>query len=377
MATSCAEDPAPLSYDPVPTTTTVPLAAATSEPIATEPVETTTTVPDGTADAWVDASGNLVGLQSECGNLSFVSGRPGTDQVIAGVALQGLWVTEDGGASWERLGTGEDSAEIRHRLSAVVYDPDDPDTYWESGTYHDPGVYRTDDGGTTFEPLDGAAHSDYVSVDFTDADRATLLSGVHEQQTVVRSTDGGATWIDVSSGLPDNVGHTAGTYVVDAEVHLYGTKPSEDPASAPGIFRTTDGGETWTEAYDSGVAGAPLRASDGNLYWLMHDGEGVIVSDDDGVTWREVGGSDIAHFAVSLIELPDGRFAALSERHILVSEDQGETWEPIGPNLPYDPTGLTYSEAGAFYIWRFDCDVDVTEQPVRANSIMRLDYDPI
>jgi photosystem II stability/assembly factor-like uncharacterized protein len=72
-----------------------------------------------------------------------------------------------------------------------VYDPENPNTYWESGIYNDGGVFRTDDGGATFQPLGNVTHIDAVSVDLTDPDRSTLLAGAHEQSVLLRSGDGG------------------------------------------------------------------------------------------------------------------------------------------------------------------------------------------
>src|SRR5947199_2161466 len=81
---------------------------------------------------WVNVTGNLAGMPSECGNLCLLSVVPGQDRIIAGIAKRGLWQTTDGGASWTQLGQGAGSDIIVNRPSRILYDPRNPDTFWES-----------------------------------------------------------------------------------------------------------------------------------------------------------------------------------------------------------------------------------------------------
>jgi photosystem II stability/assembly factor-like uncharacterized protein len=301
--------------------------------------------------------------------MSLVSADPARDVVIAGIALQGLWESADDSADWSRLGQGAESAEITNRPSSIVYDPENPDTFWESGIYNGGGVYRTDDAGQTFRQLGDAAHIDLVSVDLTDPARSTLLAGVHEQPVLLRSADGGETWSDVSSGLPDGIGFARSSLVIDSQTYLLGT--GEGPAS--GIFRTTDGGATWERVHDGGVAGAPLVSTDGTIYFVRDGGLGVLASSDQGVTWKVLPSPVVADAPAPLVELPDGSLATLGPGFVVRSEDRGATWLPLGPRLPYAPVGLVYSEfRNAFYVWTADCDLE-HDNPIRSDSILRLD----
>src|SRR3954469_12271933 len=129
---------------------------------------------------WVNVTGNLAGMPSECGNLCLLSVVPGQDRIIAGVAKRGLWQTADGGAKWTQLGQGWGSDAIVNRPSRILYDPKDPNIFWESGIYNSFGVYQTTDGGQIFRHLGSIKHNDYVSVDLSGARRRTLLAGGHE-----------------------------------------------------------------------------------------------------------------------------------------------------------------------------------------------------
>jgi photosystem II stability/assembly factor-like uncharacterized protein len=321
----------------------------------------------------LDITGNLVGLDSECGNLSLVAPRPDRDGLIAGVAKQGLWASDNGAATWTPLGRGPGSAAIDNRPSAIVFDPQDPKTFWESGIYG-AGVFKTTDDGASVQRLGDIEHSDLVSVDFTDPDRLTLLSGTHEQPRVLRSKDGGRTWSDISAGLPANIGFASYPHVIDGQTYLLGTRAG----IKSGVFRTTDGGLTWSLVHPAGVSGPPLVASaGGGIYWLLDDGSGIIASADGGATWTEVKSSGpVGGGRGGLLELPDGRFATLGHTNVLVSSDHGASWRTAGPSFPVVPSGMTYSPISkAFYIWRFYCDLGKANNPVLEQSIMRLDVD--
>jgi len=337
---------------------------------STTPTTTPTTVSTtSVTGSWVDATANLTGLPSECGNLSLVSARPDKDVVIAGVAGQGLWASGNGSPTWTSLGRGAGSVSITNTPSAIVYDPSNPSSFWESGIYGG-GLYQTVDGGITFKQLGDLTDSDFVSVDLSDPARRTLLSGMHERSNLFRSTDGGATWADLTSHLPTGIGYTAWPLVISQQLHLLGTTGT----AASGVFRTTDGGSTWSRVYEGAVSGPALVAkSDGAIYWLLDQGNGIIRSTDKGLSWQTViGPGQIAPGATSLLELPDGRLATFGTS-VIVSANHGRTWQPVGPPLPYLPRGLVYAPfRGAFYIWHFDCNAG--ENPVRSDAIMRLSY---
>jgi photosystem II stability/assembly factor-like uncharacterized protein len=338
---------------------TEPSTTTTASLTTGEPVDTSSVVAPG---PWVDATGNLAGLTSECGTISLVAGD------LAGVAKNGLWNGATGD-QWQRLGTGAGSATIDNRATSIVHDPSKPQTFWESGAYG-AGVFRTDDGGSTFRRLGNVESADIVSVDFTDPARATLVVGLHEQPRVLRSKDGGQTWQDISAGLPADVGYAASPHVIDANTYLLGTRNGASSA----VLRTADGGATWKVVHQGGVTGPVLNsAADSKLYWLLDDGHGVISSADGGQTWQETDSSGpVGGPSGALVELPDGRVATLGTVQVLISGDHGATWESIGPALPYAPSGMTYSPSKkAFYIWHFDCEPGSI--PVQPRSIMRLD----
>lgn len=332
-----------------------PVATCTDTPVAEAP-----------PPQWINATGNLANMPSECGNLTMVSAKPCSTMVIAGVAKAGLFASDDG-TTWSALGSGPGSAVITNRPASIVYDPDDPAVFWESGIYNGGGVYRTDDGGTTFVQLGDFGHDDVVSVDFTDPARMTLLAGSHEQkQRLMKSSDGGATWIDIGPNLPADSHFSSAPLVLDAQTFLLGACGWGDGTC--GIFRSSDGGTTWSMASGLPAVGQPLWASDGTLYWSLIYASGIARSSDAGVTWEQPA-TGLGSGAP--VELADGRLLTVAGDRVVVSSDAAATWTPVGETLPYAPAGVVFSAASkTLYVWRNDCG-DV----VLPDAILRAGFD--
>lgn len=338
---------------------------------------------------WQDVTADLEGLESYCGNLAFVSAHPVDDLLIASVAGQGLFSFDSQESRWDPFGAGSGSVALDHRASSIVYDPDDPDRFWESGFFGlgpppDPSaasVNRTDDRGQTFVALESGEPVDAVSVDFTDPDRQTLVIGIRADERVVASFDGGTTWSDATGDLPGDLGEASFPHVLDSATFLLGThKGDRGLAAEPGIFRTEDAGATWQRVFDRGVSGSPLETDDGTLYWMQDDG-GVTASYDRGVSWVIVsdvgpGNGRLDARRNKLLQTDSGSWLALGYRSVVLSRDRGATWRRVGPRLPFEPSGFTYSEANeALFLWKNYCDLDTEINPIVPKSIMKLDLD--
>jgi photosystem II stability/assembly factor-like uncharacterized protein len=311
--------------------------------------------------AWQDATGSLKGRTSACGVL-FVSGHPYQDELIAGLDQFGLWANTEGSV-WSQLGTSKESALISNGVSCIVYDPEDPNQFWEAGIYVGFGGYRTSDGGKTFVQLGDLFHVDSISVDFTDPKRRTLIAGPHEKgQLIYKSTDAGMTWVSLDN-LPDGTGASSYVLVRDADTYLVGCTNS--------IIRTTDGGDSWTVVSQLGGMRTPLVASDGSIYWNADARQGLVRSSDGGETFERIVGGGFLESTVSPLELPDGRLAAVSGDQVVVSADQGFSWATVGEAAPHIIKSFTYLPARkAFYASTDSCNMAIPR-----NAIIKLDFD--
>jgi hypothetical protein len=322
-----------------------------------------------TGAAWVPATTNLTGVDSECGNISGMFARTDRDMLIVGVAKQGLWASTDGSPMWTRLGQGAGSASIVNRPSSVVFDPAHPDTFWEAGIYNLAGVYRTTDNGNTFTQLGDTHHNEQVTVDFTDPERKTLLAGSHENsETLLRSTDGGMSWTNIAGKLPMGTGASSLPFIVDSRTYLLGTYNSP----MAGIYRSTDAGETWTRVAMGAMTGAPMTGFDGAMFWA-HAPSGGARSTDHGVTWTEM--PNTPNIGVTFVELPDHRLISAHEKRLQISSDRGATWKNFGPALPWEIFGMVHStHRKSIYVFHLLCGGG-SSIPIEADQIQRLDFD--
>ena len=275
-------------------------------------------------------------MASECGNTSLLAAHPTRDMLLTTVAKHGLWASTDGGASWQQLWPTAGMQQITNRGSSFVFDPAHPMTFWESGIYNGPGVYRTTDDGATFSALGDAHHIDSVSVDLGDPQRQTLLAGGHEQkQTLYRSADGGDD-LDERRRQPAH-GHEL--------LHQRARPRQEHPPrrllGLRGRHRRRlphDRRRQDLDARHDGVRrrGRPCGRRTGRSTGRSSTTTGLIKSTDQGKTWTQTikgGTSKTGH----PIELPDGRIVAPGPKTLMISTDKGDTFQPVGAMLPFAP----------------------------------------
>jgi photosystem II stability/assembly factor-like uncharacterized protein len=301
------------------------------------------------AAGWVNATGTLGGVATECGAVGHSFKVPNTNMVIAGVAGDGLWATTDKGVTWNKLGGSSGNA-IKNRPTQMIFDPVSQGTWWECGIYTAPGVFKTTDGGATWSPLGNAWHHDGMAVDLSDPQRKTLLAGGHEQSsTLWKSTNGGSTWTNIGGSLPGG-GWSSYPFIIDAQTYLMGI------ANGGAVYKSNDGGATWSKVCSQTPSSPILKSSIGDLYCSGPNGT-ILKGSGDGTTWTSIS-CGAGGFAP--VELPGGRIAALGNSGVLISADKGATWKTVPHPLPPAITsmlgGFLYDDVGgAFYAWHWDC----------------------
>ncbi len=263
-------------------------------------------------------------------------------------------------------------ANMGGRVSAIVGIPGDPSTYWFGGA--DGGVWKTTNGGVTFtgQWQDAEAYSvGALTVAPSDHNVVWLGSGEADPRNSVsyglgvwRSTDGGDTWTHLGLEKTERI-HRIVVDPRDPDVALVCAMGREwGPNPERGVFRTTDGGESWERVLyineDTGCADMDLDLSNPrNVYagmwtyrrrpWHFRDGggeTGLYVSRDGGETWRKIEtlpdepmarpGLSVAQSSPNIVYLVT-EFPTAGT--VFRSEDHGETWRMMSDerNINFRP----------------------------------------
>ena len=300
---------------------------------------------------WENVTANLGGEKWGFGGVTTMAAIPASDVVIAGISEMGLWATMDDGKTWSKLGA-KDSTPIANHPYQIVFDPKNPLRFWESGD-NGPGVFRTDNGGLSFQRLGNINNVDGIGIDFTDEKRMTLVVGLHDQErSLHRSIDGGNTWKKIGDKLPEKTNISNDVLVFDSKTYVAnaaGWKRDGAKLLAFGTFRTVDGGASFTKVSDAGPSGPALLASDGTIYWQTLWSGGLIKSADQGKTWTALAGP----VKVNPIELPGGKLVAAVDAQLHASTDGGRSWQKLGDPIPFQPNGLVFcAKTRSLFAWR-------------------------
>jgi len=229
----------------------------------------------------------------------------------------GVWKTTDAGRFWKNV---SDRSFKRASVGALAVAASDPNVIYagmgesciRENVSHGDGVYKSTDGGRTWRNVGLAATRNIATVRIDPRDAETVYvaalghaHGPNTERGVFRSRDGGATWQrvlyrDERTGAIDLTMDPNNPRIMYAAmwetVRLPHTMTSGGPGS--GLFKTTDGGDSWTEITRRpglpkgvlgkiGVAIAPSRPD--RVYAIVEAADGAVFrSDDGGVSWTKL-----------------------------------------------------------------------------------------
>ena len=330
-----------------------------------------------------------------------------------GVGSGGVWKTETAGTLWTPIFDEQDS----YSIGALAIAPSRPDEIWVgTGENVDgrhvafgDGVYRSRDGGATWENvgLENSGHIGKIVVHPADpetvwvAAKGPLWSGGGDRG-VYKTTDGGKTWRLVLPGANQYTGanevmiHPENPDVLWASMHqrLRTVAALVNGGPGSGIFKSTDGGETWREVTEGlpseemgrlGLAISPQRPD--VVYAtveLAHREGGFYRSTDGGESWEKrsdyLSGGTGPHYYQEIYASPH-RFDRVYQMDVRLhySEDGGKTWQRVNEEAkhgdnhalafsPDDPDYLLAGSDGGLYeswdlgeSWKFVSNLPITQ----------------
>ncbi len=292
-------------------------------------------------------------------DFSFHPDRP--QEFLVGVASGGLWKTSDDTITWQPLFDEQAS----YAIGCIARDPNAPETIWvgtgennsqRSVAYGD-GVYKSTDGGSTWTRM-GLADSGHISRIWVHPDDGdTVLVAAQGplwsdggDRGLYRTTDGGRTWtrilaIDEHTGVNEFVVDPADPDIIVASSyqrrrHVW-TLINGGPGS--GIHKTTDGGATWQEITeglpedDMGRIGLTAAPSAPKVIYAIIEAndeeKGVYRSVDFGTSWTKRSDymtTSPQYYNELVVDPRDADRVYALDTFTNVSEDGGVTWTALG-----------------------------------------------
>ena len=260
----------------------------------------------------------------------------------------GMWKSSDGGTSWKHIGL-----ENTLQIGRIIVDPKNANLVYVAvlgnvyGPSPDRGVYRSKDGGTTWEKI-LFRNDDVGAIDlaFDPANSQTIYASLWNVRRppwfiyapangpgggIFKSTNSGTTWKQIDTGIPvENRGHIGLSISAANRNRIYAIVDAKDG----GLFVSNDAGATWTQTskdqrlwgrgwYFCKVTADPKNA---DVVYVMNTS--TYRSTDAGKTWTAIkgapGGDDYHQLWINPSD--SKRMIVASDQGAVVTLDGAQTW---------------------------------------------------
>ncbi|MDH5760198.1 MAG: hypothetical protein OEZ65_11465 [Gemmatimonadota bacterium] len=340
-----------------------------------------------------------------------MSGRIASIDVLAsdptviwvGAATGGVWKSTDGGGSWTPVFDRERVSGI----GAVAINQSRPDIVWVGTGEGNPrnsagvgaGIYRTVDGGDTWSFLGLGASERIHRIVLHPTDPEVALVGVMgpawsdgDERGVYRTRDGGATWervlfVNPRTGVSDLVMDPSNPNKLFAGMWEFRREPwfFTSGGGGSGLYVTYDGGTTWSRygvadglpAGELGRIGLAVAGRGSGWVYALVEAErsALLRSVDGGRTWETVndepGVANRPFYYADIFVDPENELRVYNlNSRLLVSEDGGRSFTAMPNDVhsdfhalwidPSDPRHLMVGTDGGVYVsrdrarhWRF------------------------
>jgi len=284
--------------------------------------------------------------------------------LFVGAAGGGVWKTENGGTTFKPVFDKHTQS-----IGCIQVDPSDHSTIWvgsgEAWTRNSvstgDGIYKSSDGGETWTNmgLKDSEHIAQVAVDPHDGNTVYAAALGHlwsagGDRGLYKTKDGGKTWtrilyVDADTGCASVTVDPQHPDTLFATTWQFRRTPHSFSSGGPGgaLYKSTDGGATWTKLNADGKRGLPsgelgrnsiaIAPSDPRIVYALVEAKdgGLFRSEDGGETWaKRSNGADIIirpfYFCTLFIDPKNPDRLYKPGLNFVLSEDGGKTFSVIG-----------------------------------------------
>jgi photosystem II stability/assembly factor-like uncharacterized protein len=294
--------------------------------------------------------------------------------IYAAIGPSGVWKSENNGVTWSPVFQKEATVSV----GDVTVSQSQPDIVWvgtgeatcrNSVTIGD-GVYKSTDGGKTWTNM-GLVETRHISRIIINRGDPNIvfaaamghLWGPNADRGIYKTIDGGKNWrrvlfIDENTGFADLAMDPSDSLILYAAAYEYRRLPYYFSSGGPGsgIYKTIDGGETWTrltKGLPEGIMGRigldVSRSAPGVVYALIENKDGGIWrSEDRGECWKRM--CDYAtfkrvntrpfYYSQIRVDPTDDKTVYVLSTGLHVSTDMGQKFKPISAGIHPDHHAL-------------------------------------
>jgi len=277
---------------------------------------------------------------------------PSTPQTLyAGTRASGIFKSTNGGASWSPSNSGLPSSSV---ITGLTVDPVSPTTVYTAP--YGNGVFKSTDGGNSWAPRNASLTASFTVALAVDAQNpATIYAGTH-RAGLFKSDGGGSSWRPSGDGIADptvnavavSPASSATIYAATSQASVF-LNLSGPGAGAGGVFKSTNGGASWTRSLSTPAAAQTLVIDpiNSSTVYVGTLGAGVFKTTDGGATWNSANtGLPVSALVFSLaIDLSTptilyaGTFGTSGER-VFKTTNSGATWTNTGLSSSEPVTAL-------------------------------------
>jgi hypothetical protein len=238
---------------------------------------------------------NTSGLSTANRPVDALAVHPGNPNILYAGIGSTFVISEDGGESWTDFlyGNGLQAGE---RLYQIVVDPFNHDVIYVGGAAG--SMYKSVNGGRDFTQLPPNMGEGTFSLVAHPTQRDVYLAGINSYDAGILKTENGADFRSVSKGLifgGADSAYCAIAYAPSNPDIVYAGSGYGDDRVAKGIFKSTDGGESWTginnglrvnpqTGFPHYVKSIAVHPTNSNMVFAA-TGSGLYKSADGGASW--------------------------------------------------------------------------------------------
>jgi photosystem II stability/assembly factor-like uncharacterized protein len=303
------------------------------------------------------------------------------DIIYAGSASGGLWKSESGGIAWKPIFDDQ----VTSSIGAVAIQQSNPDVIWVGTGEGNPrnslnggyGVFKSLDGGQSWQSmgLENTRHIHRILIDPSNPDIVYVGAigtpwGTHPERGVFKTTDGGQSWekvlyVNDSTGVADLIMDPSNPNKIIAAMWEHRRYPWFFNSGGPGsgLYLTVNGGKDWKKLTgqdglpkgDLGRIGLAMATNKPNIvYALIESAKNALYkSEDGGYTWKMINDSDDIgnrpFYYSDIFVDPENENRIYSVfTYVNVSEDGGRSFTELMP--AYNTTRGVHPDHHAFWI---------------------------